>query len=429
MIKNNQRASQTFLLFTMILPLSVNAESLNTAWNIALDVDHSLKAVQQNTAAAQQQLEAAKAVRLPGVSLTAGYTALDNTPALKANLGGSSIELPIAENNSLSYNVMATLPLYTSGRISSGIDSAEASFRASQTFESSKVQNLKLKIAEAFVNVLRSIQSLEVADSHVDSLKSHASDVENLHTQGMVSRNDLLSAQVALADAQQNAIKAKNVLDIAYSAYNRFLNRPLNQIVNLDNLQPESFDSTLEALTEQALRQSHELLALQNQIQALRHQVAGIRSQTGPQLALNGGYGFQENQYQAYEEQWSINLGLQWKLFDGGIIKHKASATNRQAMSLQEQYDDMRTTISLQVRQYWLDIQETHKRIKVTENAIAQAEENLKVNRDRYENGLSTNTEVLDAESLRTRSKNNHSNALYDAVLAALHLKRTLSEL
>jgi outer membrane protein TolC len=96
---------------------------------------------------------------------------------------------------------------------------------------------------------------------------------------------------------------------------------------------------------------------------------------------------------------------------------------------LQEQHDDFATKVALQVRQYWLDIQETHKRILVTEKAIAQANENLRVNRDRYENGLSTNTEVLDAETLRTGSEDNHANALYDAVLATLRLKRSLGEL
>jgi len=51
------------------------------------------------------------------------------------------------------------------------------------------------------------------------------------------------------------------------------------------------------------------------------------------------------------------------------------------------------------------------------------------VSRDRYEHGLSTNTEVLAAEALRTRSQNNHANAVYDAVLAGLRLSRAVSKL
>lgn len=414
-----------WLVATCMMSTHASAETLQQAWDVALEVDHSLKAVQENTAAAAQQFEAAKSARLPGVSLEAGYTALDNAPASRANFG----EFPVGEKNSLSYKATATLPLYTSGRISRGIDAADATFKASRTQESGKTLDVKLTVAEAFVGVLRADRGLDVANSHVASLRAHTQDVENMYEQGMVSRNDLLAAQVALADAEQEAIKAKNALDLAKSAYNRLLGRPLHQEVVLDDLQPEPFDESMETLTERALRQRHELLALQDQIRALRYQADSIRAETGPQIALSGGYGFQENQYQVHEGQWSVNLGVQWKVFDGGVIGHKASATERQAAALQEQYDDLQTNVALQVRQYWLDVQETRKRIQVTEKAIAQAEENLKVNRDRYENGLSTNTEVLDAETLRTRSQNNHANATYDAVLATLRLKRAVGEL
>ena len=101
----------------------------------------------------------------------------------------------------------------------------------------------------------------------------------------------------------------------------------------------------------------------------------------------------------------------------------------RSEAALQERRDDFATVIELQVRQAWLDIQETRKRVEVTESAIAQAEENLRVNRDRYANGLATNTEVLTAQTLRLVSQNNHVNALYDAVLAELRLKRAAGEI
>jgi len=420
MIRNHRWLYGILILISLASPLSAVAETLQQAWDVALGANHGLKAAQESTVAAAKRLEAAKAARLPRVSLAAGYTALENTPAIRTSIGGPPIEFPIADRESLSYQAMATLPLYTNGQISSGIDAADAAFNASRTQESGRTQDLKLIVAESFVGVLRAIRGLDVANSRVVSLKAHTQDVENMYEQGMVSRNDLLAAQVALA---------KNTLDIARSAYNRVLGRMLYQIVALDDLQPELFVEPVEVLTERALRQRHALIALQDQILSLNHQAAAIRAETGPQIALSGGYDFQENQYQVYEGQWLINLGLQWKIFDGGVSRHKASATQQRAMALQEQYYELVTQVALQVRQYWLDVQETRERIPVTEKAIAQAEENLRVNRDRYENGLSTNTEVLDAATLRTRTQNNHANAIYDAVLATLRLKWSVSEL
>jgi len=412
--------SVTAVFLTLLASPSLYAETLQQSWEEALQFDHSLQAVQQNTATAAAQLEVAKSARKPSVSLQAGYTLLDNAPASKTSFG----ELTVGEDKSLSFKAMAAYPLYTSGKIRSGINAADATLQASLTTESGERQSLKLKVAEAYVAVLRSKKGLAVANSHVDSLQSHARDVENMYKQDMVSRNDLLTAQVALADAQQQAIKADNGQDLARSSFNRLLGRPMDSAVELDELTPQPVDASLEVLTDKALGLRHELLALQNQIRALLLQASSIRADSGPQVALTGGYSYQQNEFQVHEGQWSVNLGLQWNVFDGDLIRHKASASERQAAALQELYADLRSAIALQVRQYWLDVQETGKRIAVTQKAIAQSEENLKVNRDRYENGISTNTEVLDAETLRTQSQNNYANAIYDAALATLRLKR-----
>ena len=147
-----------------------------------------------------------------------------------------------------------------------------------------------------------------------------------------------------------------------------------------------------------------------------------------PQVAVNGGYQYQENRYQAFEGLWLVNVGMQWKVFDGST-SHSSDAISRQAISLKEQRDDLTSKISLQVRQAWLDSQEAQQRISVTQQAIAQADENMKVTTDRYQQGLATNTEVLQAEDLRTKTYDNFNNASYDAALSDLHLRRAVGNL
>ncbi|MFZ2391306.1 TolC family protein [Rhodoferax sp.] len=402
---------------------------MQQAWDTALAVDRGLKASHENTAAAASLLEAARSARLPNVALEAGYTALDNTPTAKAEFFGQSLQMPLAQKESGAYKAMASLPLYTGGRIERGIDAAAASLDAAKLGETGDVQNIKLRVSNAYVDVLRASRMLQVAESHVQSLEAHARDVRNLHEQGMVAKSDLLSAQVALADARQKALQVANGLDLARAAYNRLLGRPLDQVVALDDLSPGAAEQSLPALTERAISQRSELAALAQQIEALRHQAGAVRGENGPQVALSGGYGYQENRYQVNPGQWMVTLGAKWNLFDGGVVRHRANAVERQAAALTEQRDELASVIALQVRQTWLDVQETKKRLIVTQSAIAQAAENLFVVRDRYTNGLATHTEVLDAEVLRTGSETNHANALSDAALARLRLKRATGEL
>ena len=94
-----------------------------------------------------------------------------------------------------------------------------------------------------------------------------------------------------------------------------------------------------------------------------------------------------------------------------------------------EHQSDLKTIIALQVRKVWLDVLESRERAKVTKAALFQAEENLRVAKDRYREGLSTNTEVLDAETLRAKSHSNYDNAVYDFVLAILRLRRAVGNL
>jgi outer membrane protein TolC len=416
-------------LAAALLAGNAAAESLQQAWDTALNVDRGLKASRENTAAASSLLEAAKSARLPNVALEAGYTALDNTPTAKVDFLGQSLQMPLAQKDSAAYRAMTTLPLYTGGRIERGFDAATAGMDAARLGEAADAQNLKLRVADAYVSVLRASRMLTVAESHVTSLQAHARDVGNLHEQGMVAKNDLLSVQVALADANQRKLQVANGLDLARAAYNRLLGRPLDQPVLLDDLSPGFTQLPLPALTEQALARRSELAAVARQIEALRHQAAAVRGETAPQVALSGGYGYQENRYQAHPGQWMVTLGAKWNLFDGGVVRHRANAVERQAAALTEQRDELASLVGLQVRQTWLDVQETRKRLLVTQSAIAQAAENLFVARDRYANGLATHTEVLDAETLRMGSESNHANALFDAALAELRLKRATGEL
>lgn len=208
---------QVFLV-GCLLSGSVGAETLQQAWEAALTADRGLRAAQQNTAAAASLVQAAEAARLPGVSLEAGYTALDNAPTSRVELGGASQQFPVAQRESYAYRAMATLPLYTGGRITSDIEASKASLNAARYDEAGEVQELKLRVAEAFTTVLRSTQGLVVANSHVASLQAHATDVQNLFEQGVVARNDLLAAQVALADARQQANRAGNAVDITRAA-------------------------------------------------------------------------------------------------------------------------------------------------------------------------------------------------------------------
>ena len=400
-------------------PIGISfSETLEEAWKIGLETDHLLKAAGQDTISQQAKLDAAKGQRLPTVNIGAGYTILDNEPAAFAQ----TIQFTTADNTSLAYQAMVSLPLYTHFQISSAIDAALANLSAGKFAEEAARQKVKLKIAEAYVAILLGIQQTDVAISHEQSLAAHLVDVKNLYDEGMVPVNDLLAAKVALANARQLTLKTRNRLDIAQSAYNRLLNRPLDYKVQISTI-PLLFPEIDLAVTSQdALKKRPELDALTEQIAALKWQAKSTKAESGPKVMLKSGYDYRENSHQLHEGVWQATVMASWDIFDGNVARNRSLALKAQSRALNEQRQEMETLILLQVRQAWLDMGESRKRIEVTKETLDQAEENLQVTRNRYKEGIGTNTEVLDAETLRTINYVNYDKAGNDAVLAVIRL-------
>ena len=417
-----------FVAFGLLFTLNAHAENLDDAWTAALNSHHQIKAAQANSDVSQEQLQAAEGQNLPDLNVGTSYTQYNETPSAKTNIEGKSAQFSMQQMGSVKAQAMATLPIYTSGRITHNINAAQATLDATQANQKVAVLNLKMQVADSYIAVLRLEDAVQVAQSHILSLESHAKDVKNLFEQGVVAKNDVLAADVELLNAKQLLLQAANVYDNAKARYNQLLTRPLTAKVELAKQIPELLKTTLDNLNQSALTQRPELLVLNEQIESLHEQTKAIKAGLMPQVALNGGYQYQQNRYQAYEGLWQANVGVDWKLYDGST-NHKGEALEKQALALKEQREELSAQILLQIRQAWLDSQETQQRLQVAKQAIVQADENLKVTTDRYQQGLATHTEVIQAEDLRTKTHNNLNNANYDFALAELHLRHASGNL
>lgn len=410
------------------------AENLAAAWREALAGDQTIRATLSRVASAKADLEAAKAARLPNVSASAGITQFDEAPAFDFSAAGVPAILPLFDGESMqTADARITLPLYTGGRVMHGINAAEAMLEAQRFQSGASTQQIKLAVAEQYINVLRAKSALAVADSNVKSLSAHVRDVDNMFQSGAVARNDYLAAAVSLADSEQRRLQARNGLDLANAAYNRALGRKLGTPVSLDENLPgidSGLDLTsLETLTDIALQSRGELASLDSAAEALRYQADSKRAETRPHFAVTGGYMALQNEFLNRDEFWMVGVGVQWNVFDGGQARKKASALSFKSNAVRQERNNLRSLIELQVRQSWLRLNETKERTRLTARAVEQAEENLRVVRDRYRNGEGTNTEVLDAEMLRSLSRSNHDNADFDAKLALYELARGVGRL
>ena len=324
------------------------------------------------------------------------------------------------------------MPLWTSGRIRGAIGAADASARGAGAQETRSAADLKLAVTEAYIEVFRARKALAVAESNVASLAAHASDVQSMYDKEAVPKSDLLAAQVSLANATQQRLRAANAVHLATAAYNRWVGQPLERTPDLE--EPAAAPGAdaaepLDQLISSALERRPELAAVSAQQDALEESARAERAQGLPQVALHAGYNHWDNVILDRENFASIGIGFQWRLFDSGQLANRTSALHSRAHAAALKLADLRSMVRLEVETAVDNRDEAAARVRVAASAVVQAEENLRIAKELYDSGLGTNNQVLDAETLRVVALTNRDNAAFDLLLAQFRLRRAAGEL
>jgi len=289
--------------------------------------------------------------------------------------------------------------------------------------------DIKLQVAAAYVGVLRAQRLLEVARDGTTSLEAHEQQVKNQVDQGVGIRANLLAVQVALANARQFRLRMQNLLVVAEAAYNRALQRPLDTPVQIQDLSEPTQQYELELAIQQALGQRPEIGLLSAKVRALRSLADSVRAGKHPQIVLDGGFSFIENRTLDNEAYNNIAVMAEWNFWDSGRKRNRTAQLEQSAEALLRKRSNVESLIALQVKQGWHNLDSAQQQVRVNRESLQSADENLRVSRNRYQQGAGTNTEVLDAQTLRTGAYSNYYSSLYESVLAEKQLLRAIGTL
>lgn len=409
-----------------------SAESLTDAWRMALESDAAVAATRSEREAAEADRLAAARSRWPTLDVNGGWTQFRDAPRLDLDTSlGRFQSPPIFEDDTyVSAAANLSLPVFTSGRIGGAVAAAKAGAAGAAALEARSVADAKLAVAEAFLGVLRARLVLAAATSNVESLAAHERDVQVMYEREAVAQSDLLAVQVALANARQQELRARNALRIGTAAYNRRIGQPLEREPELETpAAPPPPAESLEVLVARAADRRPELAALAARRDALLQSARVERSAALPQVALQAGYMHLGNEILDRQDFASVGVAVQWRLFDGGQVRARTAALRSRARAAEQQLNDLRSIVALEVESEHLNRQDAAARVAVGRTAVTQAEENLRIARELYGSGLGTNTLVLDAEALRVAAVRNRDDAALDEVLAAYRLQRAVGEL
>ena len=414
-----------FLLLGAALLSAQEKRMLTLDEAVALGIQNSknLQIDQQKILDALANVVDAKNGMLPTLKVSGSALALANANVdLKMLPSGQGGGAPKA-HSAFFGNVSASLPLFAGGRVQYGIQSAKFLVEAAKLSTQNDQMAMAYTVSQAYNNLFKAHQAIKVLEENLMASKKRDESFQKLENNGIVAKNDRLKANLQTSDVELQLLDAQNSASIANINMDLMLGLPETTMIETDPnyitalADPDS--KTITYYMEQATSNRRDLQAFDYQKKAAALGTKAAKAEHWPSIALTGGYiAADVPNILTVTNAANIGIGVQYNvdnLWKKNSSLLKAQSKERQIELGQElQYDQ----IKLEVNRDFQNSQFAQKRIGVYEKAAAQANENYRVVNNKYNNGLATITELLDADTAQISANVNVINAKADAMLA-----------
>jgi len=377
----------------------------------------------------------ARAQRLPSVGLSANYSRNSNVPEFVTQPPGEAPQVIFPNLPNQAYaRVNLSLPVYTGGRIGSTVAAAEKQREAACFDTNAGQRDLVLETTSAYWNLVAQRQSEAVLREAIAAYEAHLADATHLFENGMTPRNELLAVQVERDRAELARLRAANAAALANADLARLLDLPPGaQLEAASELTAsEGAFEALEPLVQRALEARPELAALAARASAAEASVKTARSGSLPQLSVAGNYDYADPNYRIFplegvwRDTWTVAATVSILAFDGGRTSAATAEKRAQAQALRQQLVDAQRRVRLEVTSVLLAIKSAQAAVAVAARNLDAARENVRVNKDRYEAGVSLSSELLDAESQLLRAGLDQTEATTQLLVARASLDRAV---
>ena len=428
--------------------------SLDEAMRMTLTENPEIKALGYEREAAVQQKKAAAGLRAPKIDVAAAYSYMGKDidvdfNALKPGasklagdilgplvtggvlppsilgeaqaLMGADWAMTLQERQFGTVGGTVTLPVFTGGKINAANNAArlqidEVDERGAQTRNA-----LVSQLTERYFGLALALQVVEVRKQVLEGMEVHLEDAKALEANGIIARGERLYAEMHVAEAQQEYIKAKLQVETLRSALNNTLNTdevfvPVTSMFLLREIEPVDHFKALAANNNPIIRQV-----------GLKHDLAkeGVRLQRAdfmPQVALMGGGSFYNYKVSKMLPRWAVGAGIKLSIFDGLSREHKFTAAKRQVQQVAALGDKADKDISVLIEKLYNEMRTYNDQMPSIDAAMEFATEYLRIKDAAFREGMAPASDVVDAELnlARIRTERLQAAYYYDLMLARL---------
>ncbi|MGH2373507.1 MAG: TolC family protein [bacterium] len=410
------------------------AETLTTAAQNNL----GLRVAVFEVTVARAQLNQAEAAKTGQLVLTGSYTRINEReggaivfPAGTIPGISTTITVPIPPPTPNMYSASLTYqyPVFTGGRIESAIAFSQANLRGAEAALERVKQQVVLDVKQAYYQLLLALAGIDVA------VRTLASAEENLRVArarvaaGVSPRFDEVQAEVSQANARQSLIRARNTAALAQHGLSAVMALPLDTaLAPRETLAVIPVRTEIVALIRRALDSRPEMAEHQARVAAAIAAIEMAKANGRPALILSGGptYGTSTGGTgtSTATTGWSVTLSATVPLFDGGVTNERIREAEVRVEQLRVVEAQLRQSIELDVRRAQLNFASAAEELATADKTVEQAQEGLRIANVRFAAGVSTNLEVVTAQTSLSQAEANRIQALFNVNVARAQLER-----
>lgn len=453
-----KKVTLVMLALTAVMQLPAQEQgrtlSLEEALEMTLSDNPAIRAAEFNRRAAQQERRAAIGLRMPQIGITGSYAYLgkdieidlNNMKAPVQNLAGQILQsgmipsdyipsisqmlsgamaaswaLPLQDRSLGFVGGDVTVPLWMGGKINAANRAARIN---EQTARSQGIQQrnaLVSELVERYYGLALARQVVVVRQQVVDGVRKHLEDAAALEAQGMISRSEKLYVEFKMSEAERDLQNAQSQVETIAAALNSTIGQtddyqPVTAMFILERIEPLDHFRTLAAERNPLLDQVDQKRRLAYEV------VRAQRSSFLPQVVAMGGMSFYDYQVSKVLPRWAVGVGVNFKLFDGLNREYKYSAAKQTVRRVEALQDKAGNDISVLVEKLYNQMENYRTQMASIEASLAFAEEYLKTKNAAFLEGMSSSTDLIDAELNLAKVKTERIEAAYryDVSLAQL---------
>jgi len=349
------------------------------------------------------------------------------------------VELVFGLENTFRYGVTLTQPLFLGGAGIAGVQMAKAGLRASEYLLETKKQALIYRTTDAFYGCLVTKELIQVQEEALEEAEANLDIVLKKYEVGSASGLDKMRAEVEVANLKPSLISARNSYRSALTGLRTVLG--LSDDVEIEiqgalEFVPDAWgNQSLEDLLNQAYQYRPELLALGSQKRMAAKGVSLARSEFLPKLFFQSDYSFlgmrNDLRFQSddFNKGFTSAVSLQIPIFHGFRSVRQYQKASLDFKIVQDSEKQLQDGIVAEVEISYNTFKEAEEKYQAALESVSLAEEALRLANLMYEEGASTQLDVLSSQLALTRARLNRISALYEYQKARYALRRATGTL